>query len=74
MDMAYLADGRLDAYWEKHLSPWDWAAGCLMVKEAGDTMTGMYGEPWTLAVKHAAVSNGRLHDELLALLFAARPG
>lgn len=74
LDLAYLADGRLDAYWEKRLSPWDWAAGCLMVQEAGGMMTGMYGEPWTLAVKHAAVSNGRLHDELLALILAARRG
>jgi myo-inositol-1(or 4)-monophosphatase len=73
LDLAYLADGRLDAYWEKRLSPWDWAAGCLLVQEAGGTMTGMYGEPWTLARKHAAVSNRWLHDELLALLNAARP-
>ncbi len=71
LDLAYVADGRLDAYWEMSLSPWDWATGCLLVQEAGGTVTGIHGESWSLAMGHALVSNGRLHNELMALL---RPG
>ncbi len=74
LDLAHLAAGRLDAYWEMHLQPWDWAAGWLFVREAGGVVTDMRGEPWSLGMGNMAASNGALHDELLAVLRGARPG
>ncbi len=71
LDLADLAAGRLDAYWEMHLNPWDWAAGSLLVEEAGGTVTDMQGAPWTLDSPTLAASNGLLHGELLALLAQA---
>jgi myo-inositol-1(or 4)-monophosphatase len=70
--MAHLAAGRLDAYWEMHLQPWDWASGWLLIEEAGGRVTDMRGEHWSLGAKEIAASNGPLHDELLALLNGAR--
>ena len=72
LDLAHLADGRLDGYWEMHLSPWDWAAGWLLVEESGGLVTDMRGEPWSLGREEIAASNGALHGELLALLKRAR--
>jgi myo-inositol-1(or 4)-monophosphatase len=72
LDLAYLADGRLDGYWEMHLRPWDWAAGWLLVEEAGGMVTDMRGEPWSLASGDILASNGPLHAQLLAQLVQAR--
>jgi myo-inositol-1(or 4)-monophosphatase len=73
LDMAYLACGRLDGYWEMHLNPWDWAAGWLLVEEAGGLVTDMQGEPWALFKDNIAASNGPvLHEKLLELLREAR--
>jgi myo-inositol-1(or 4)-monophosphatase len=72
LDLAHLAAGRMDAYWEMHLQPWDWAAGWLLVREAGGVVTGISGEPWTLASGNIAASNGVLHDQLLSLLHGVR--
>jgi myo-inositol-1(or 4)-monophosphatase len=74
LDLAHLAAGRLDAYWEMHLQPWDWAAGWLLVSEAGGAVTDIRGEHWTLETNNIAASNGTVHDELLALLKRARDG
>lgn len=71
LDLAHLADGRLDGYWEMHLRPWDWAAGWLLVEEAGGKVTDMRGEPWSLASTDIVASNGLLHAELLARLAQA---
>lgn len=72
LDLAHLADGRLDGYWEMHLQPWDWAAGWLLVEEAGGKITDMRGEPWSLASREIVASNGLLHVELLSRLAQAR--
>lgn len=73
LDLAYLACGRLDAYWEMHLKPWDWAAGWLLVEEAGGIVTDMRGSPWVLSTNNMAASNGApLHEKLLEVLRAAR--
>jgi len=72
LDLAHLADGRLDGYWEMHLRPWDWAAGWLLVEEAGGKVTDMRGEPWSLASRDIVASNGILHAELLSHLAQAR--
>ncbi len=76
LDLAYVAAGRLDGFWEFHLNPWDVAAGLLLVSEAGGRFTDMRGAPHQLRGPHLAATNGRIHDELLALfadVFANRP-
>jgi len=72
LDLANLAAGRLDAYWEMFLQPWDWAAGWLLVEEAGGTVTDLRGEPWELGKQSMAASNRALHAELLDVLRQAR--
>jgi len=72
LDLAHLACGRLDGYWEMHLRPWDWAAGWLLVTEAGGSVSNMRGEPWSLALENMVASNGQVHAELLAGLAKAR--
>jgi myo-inositol-1(or 4)-monophosphatase len=68
LDMAYVAAGRLDGYWEFHLSPWDWAAGDLLVREAGGRTSDVSGQPWRLRSNNMVATNGLLHEELLATL------
>lgn len=71
IDMAYVACGRLDGFWELHLEPWDVAAGTLLVREAGGTVTDFAGSPHTETVLHGrniVASNGPLHDEIRARL------
>ena len=70
--LAWLAAGRLDGYWELRLGPWDVAAGGLMVEEAGGRLTGLTGEPLDLDHPRLVVSNGRIHDEMLAVLRQVR--
>jgi myo-inositol-1(or 4)-monophosphatase len=72
LDLAHLASGRLDGYWEMHLRPWDWAAGWLLVEEAGGKVTDIRGRPWSLASNEIVASNGPLHEEFLAHLVQAR--
>jgi len=68
LDLAHLAAGWLDGYWEKYLQPWDWAAGWLLTEEAGGKVTTLDGQPWSLQEKSMAASNGLLHEELLNVL------
>jgi myo-inositol-1(or 4)-monophosphatase len=68
LDLAHVAAGRLDGYWEKYLQPWDWASGWLLVEEAGGIVTTFDGRPWSLQENNMAASNGLLHDELLNVL------
>jgi myo-inositol-1(or 4)-monophosphatase len=68
LDMAYVAAGRLDGYWEFHLSPWDWAAGDLLVREAGGRTSDVSGQPWRLRSGNMVATNDLLHEELLAAL------
>lgn len=65
---AYVATGRLDAYFMTYLRPWDVAVTTLLVAEAGGKVTDLRGNPWTLACEDALFSNGLLHDSLLAAL------
>lgn len=71
LDLAYAAAGRTDGYWEYHLAPWDWAAGALLVGEAGGVVTRMDGGPWTLDAPSIAVAGAALHPALLRELQAA---
>jgi len=68
LDMAYVAAGRLDGYWEFHLSPWDWAVGDLLIREAGGRTSDVSGQPWRLRSNNMVATNGLLHEELLAVL------
>jgi myo-inositol-1(or 4)-monophosphatase len=71
LDLAWVACGRLDGFWELHLHPWDVAAAAVLLQEAGGRLTDMTGGGDWLWGEHLAASNGRFHDELLARL--ARP-
>ncbi|MBV8072022.1 MAG: inositol monophosphatase [Acidobacteriaceae bacterium] len=67
IDLAYTAAGRLEAFWEFGLNPWDMAAGTLLVEEAGGRVSGMRGEPLDLHGRYVFASNGRIHEETLEL-------
>ncbi len=67
IDMAYVACGRLDLFWEFALNPWDMAAGSLLVEEAGGTVTDMHGARLDLRGPHVLADNGALHTETLTL-------
>ena len=65
LDLAYVACGRLDAFWEFGLNPWDMAAGVLLVREAGGTVSGMHGETFGLRGPHMLADNTLLHQPML---------
>lgn len=67
IDLAYVASGRLDAFWEFGLNPWDMAAGLLMVTEAGGAVSDMNGGPVSLRGPHILTDNGRVHSEVLQM-------
>lgn len=75
LDLAYVACGRLEAFWEFNLNPWDTAAGILLVEESGGKVTGFAGEPFKLDSRETLASNGLIHAELVTLfenMFAGR--
>jgi myo-inositol-1(or 4)-monophosphatase len=74
LDLAYVACGRLDLFWEVKLHAWDVAAGILIVEEAGGCVTDFTGGPVAPEPSEIAASNGRLHPALLAALATARTG
>lgn len=69
--LAYVAAGWLDGFWELRLAPWDVAAGILLVREAGGTVTHLDGSPHRLARPETVATNGRIHPALLAELAGA---
>jgi myo-inositol-1(or 4)-monophosphatase len=68
IDMAYVACGRFDGFWEEGLNPWDVAAGVLMISEAGGRVTGYDGSPLSIYKPPICASNGLIHGEMLAVL------
>lgn len=72
LDLCYVAAGRFDGFWELKLSPWDMAAGSLMVTEAGGLVTDLLGGPHRLSNPRIVASNGLLHEEMLRVLAMAR--
>ncbi|MGO9777546.1 MAG: inositol monophosphatase family protein [Terracidiphilus sp.] len=75
LDLAYVAAGRLDGFWEFNLNPWDTAAGILLVEEAGGQVTDFSGRHFKLDSREILASNGLIHAELLgffAEMFAGR--
>jgi len=74
LDLAYTACGRLDAYWEFNLNPWDTGAGSLLVTEAGGTMTRFDGSPFRLDSKEILATNGLLLNEMVGFFRAMFAG
>ena len=75
LDLAYVAAGRLDGFWEFNLNPWDTAAGILLVEEAGGRVTDFAGKHFLLDSREILASNGLIHEELTGLfgdMFAGR--
>lgn len=68
LDLAYVAAGRFDGYWEEKLAPWDIAAGLLLVEEAGGRLTDYGGGRVVLRAGRVVATNGRIHEALLAAL------
>jgi myo-inositol-1(or 4)-monophosphatase len=68
LDLCYVAMGRFDGFWELKLSPWDMAAGSLMVIEAGGTVSDFAGNDFTLSSSKIVASNGRIHQEMIEVL------
>ena len=71
LDLAYVAGGQLDGFWEGSLNPWDMAAGALLVAEAGGRVTGYNGAKLDLYNKSIVASNGKIHDAMIALIGAS---
>jgi myo-inositol-1(or 4)-monophosphatase len=72
IDLCWVAAGRLDAFWEERLQPWDTRAGALLVQEAGGRVSGLDGRPWNSGGGHLLASNGHLHDSLCQIVDAYR--
>ena len=68
MDLVYTAMGRFEGFWELKLSPWDVAAGALIVTEAGGTLSKFDGSPVTIYDEEILVSNGLIHQEMVDIL------
>jgi myo-inositol-1(or 4)-monophosphatase len=75
LDLAYVACGRLEAFWEFQLNPWDTSAGYLLLEEAGGRITHFDGSKFTLDSREILATNGLVHNEmehLFAKMFAGR--
>lgn len=73
IDLAYVACGRLDGYWERGLSPWDLAAGVILVEEAGGTVTAYDQSPFDIRSGRILATNGKIHTALSQVLGNVEP-
>jgi myo-inositol-1(or 4)-monophosphatase len=73
LDLAWVACGRVDAFWEFGLKPWDVAAGSLLVEEAGGHVSNIDGTKLDISAAQIIASNGRLHRQMVETLAAIRP-
>ena len=73
LDLAYLACGRFDGFWEIKLHPWDTAAGSLLVTEAGGRMSDFQGSPFSIYGQETFASNGFIHKAMQSILAKALP-
>jgi myo-inositol-1(or 4)-monophosphatase len=74
IDLAYVACGRLDGYWERGLSPWDITAGIVLVREAGGLVTAYDGSsPLTVSSGRLLATNGQIHGAMAAVLQQVSP-
>lgn len=72
IDLAWVAAGRFDGFWELRLAPWDVAAGMLITEEAGGTVTSIDGRPLDIDRPTVLATNGKIHQEMLDLFAAIR--
>ena len=70
LDLCAVAAGRFDAFWEHSLEPWDFAAGALIVREAGGVMTDLRGDPLSLVRSGVLAGSPRMHEWMLTVLSA----
>lgn len=68
IDLAYVACGRFDGFWEDGLNPWDMAAGILLIQEAGGTVTNFQNESLSIYTKKVLATNGLVHEAMLKFL------
>jgi len=68
IDCCHVAAGRSDGFWEFGLQPWDTAAGVIALREAGATVTGIHGEPWSVRSNGIIAANTVLHAALAAII------
>src|SRR5699024_2085805 len=68
LQLAYVASGRLSAFWEKGLNVWDIAAGALILNEAGGVISDMNGAPYELETRNVLASNGSIQNEILSII------
>src|SRR5262245_53304660 len=74
LDLCYVASGRVDGFWELSLSPWDMAAGALIVQEAGGRVTSFEGGEFSIYRPEVVASNDKIHDSMLGVIALARDG
>jgi myo-inositol-1(or 4)-monophosphatase len=74
LDLAYVAAGRLDGFWELKLKPWDVAAGVLLIREAGGMVTTFDGSAYDVFNDRILATNGLIHGDMTALLAASAAG
>ncbi|MCK4388815.1 MAG: inositol monophosphatase [Desulfobacterales bacterium] len=68
LDLCYVACGRFDGFWEQNLAPWDTAAGMVIAREAGATISDFSNGPYSIEKKEILATNGLIHQELITLL------
>lgn len=68
LDLCYTAAGRFDGFWELKLSPWDCAAGAIILQEAGGAITDFSGGAFSIYNKEALASNGLIHQKMIDIL------
>ena len=68
LDLAFVARGRFDGFWEYDLHAWDVAAGALIIREAGGTVTAIDGSPFDVAAGSILATNGANHEAMRAAL------
>jgi myo-inositol-1(or 4)-monophosphatase len=68
LDLAYVANGSLDAFWEIGLSPWDIAAGALLVQEAGGIISNLNGKEGWLQSGNVLAASPKIYDAMLEVL------
>jgi len=73
LDLAHVACGRLDGYWERGLSPWDITAGIVLVEEAGGKVTAYNGSPLEIKSGRILATNGVIHHSLITELMQVQP-
>ncbi|NVM23572.1 MAG: inositol monophosphatase [Desulfobacterales bacterium] len=68
LDLCYVACGRFEGFWEQNLAPWDTAAGMVIAREAGASISDFSNKPYSIEKKEILATNGLIHQELAALL------